>query len=471
MKNVLKLGLGLALCFVISFGVVVPAYAQEEWVPGISWAIEPQWSSAGNFSEGLAAVLVGDFYTDTWAFIDTTGNIVIEPQFSGVCEFGFSEGLAAVRMGHWPDHLWGFINTNGEMVIEPQFAVARHFVDGLASVAVVKYEDEYDDWGNTYWGFIDTAGNMVIEPQFYNAGLSGFAYGFASVQVIEAGSCPDDSRNNWAFIDMYGNEVFGRRFANHGYFSHGGLASVSTGYRILRYFNGEYQPAYSQDAYIIDANGNTVISVEFNGIVNIIDYDLFLLRETFTASPVIVDRDGNELMSVTGFIHPANDGLSRVSAEGYHGFVSVGDLNNSPDVQPAQEDEPDDTQENAPEDAPQSSARTLRFAIDSTTFTDNGTTHTLEAAPFMANDNTMIPLRVIIEAFGVEPQWNDGVITFTLGDVNHTMTIGQPLPNNMGTPVLVAGRTFVPLIYVVEALDGANARWDGNARAAYVYIY
>jgi len=117
------------------------------------------------------------------------------------------------------------------------------------------------------------------------------------------------------------------------------------------------------------------------------------------------------------------------------------------------------------------SSQILRFAIDSTTFTNNGVNSTLEAAPFIANDRTMVPLRVIIEAFGVEPQFDEGVISFTLGGANHTMTVGQPLPNNMGTPVIVADRTFVPLIFVVEALDGANARWDSNARAAYVYIH
>lgn len=118
----------------------------------------------------------------------------------------------------------------------------------------------------------------------------------------------------------------------------------------------------------------------------------------------------------------------------------------------------------------QPTARTLRFAIDSVTFTDNGTAHTLDAAPFIADGRTMVPLRNIIEAFGVEPQFNDGVITFTIGGTLHTMTIGQPLPDNMGTPVIVAARTFVPLIFVINALDGADARWDGDARAAYVYI-
>ena len=115
-------------------------------------------------------------------------------------------------------------------------------------------------------------------------------------------------------------------------------------------------------------------------------------------------------------------------------------------------------------------ARTLRFVIDSAAFTDNGVSHTLEAAPFIANDRTMVPLRVIIEALGATGlTFEDGVINFVLSGESITMTVGQPLPNNMGTPVIIAGLTFVPLAYIMEEI-GATARWDGNARAAYVYI-
>jgi len=115
-------------------------------------------------------------------------------------------------------------------------------------------------------------------------------------------------------------------------------------------------------------------------------------------------------------------------------------------------------------------ARTLRFAIGSTTFTDNGTPRTLEAAPFIAQARTMVPLRVIVEALGATNlEFDAGVITFVLSGENITMTVGQPLPGNMGTPVIVADRTFVPLRYITEEI-GATARWDGDARAAYIYM-
>jgi len=115
-------------------------------------------------------------------------------------------------------------------------------------------------------------------------------------------------------------------------------------------------------------------------------------------------------------------------------------------------------------------ARTLRFVIGSTTFYDNGVPHTSEAAPFIKERRTMVPLRFIGEALGAANfTHNAGVITFTLGNRDLSMTINEPLHDNMGTPVIVEGRTFVPLWFVIGEM-GAATRWDGDVRAVYVYV-
>ena len=119
---------------------------------------------------------------------------------------------------------------------------------------------------------------------------------------------------------------------------------------------------------------------------------------------------------------------------------------------------------------PPAADRILRFPIGSTTFTDNGASRTLEAAPFISGGRTMVPLRVIGEALGAtDLALNRGVVSLVLDGRTITMTVGQPLPGNMGTPVIIAGRTFVPLAYIIEEM-GATARWDSAARVAYIYI-
>ncbi|MCL2373466.1 MAG: copper amine oxidase N-terminal domain-containing protein [Defluviitaleaceae bacterium] len=108
----------------------------------------------------------------------------------------------------------------------------------------------------------------------------------------------------------------------------------------------------------------------------------------------------------------------------------------------------------------------LRFEVGSTTFHSNGVAGTLDAAPFNQDGRVMVPLRQIGEAIGAE------VIAFedntAIIDEIH-LPIGVPLAGGMGTPVIVDGRTFVPLGFIAGEI-GATPRWDGAVQAAYIYI-
>lgn len=100
-------------------------------------AIEARFDDAMPFSEGLAAVRVGDADDGQWGYIDPSGRFVIEPRFAGASFF--SEGLAAVTVGDFFDLYegkQGYINRAGEMVIEPRFETAWPFADGVATVCV-----------------------------------------------------------------------------------------------------------------------------------------------------------------------------------------------------------------------------------------------------------------------------------------------------------------------------------------------
>ncbi len=129
-------------------------------------AIIAQFDFATRFSEGLAGAGVGAKV----GYIDKSGNFVVVPQF-GVADLApFSEGLAAVRIGEFIAGKWGYIDKKGNVIIQAQFDAAGPFSDGLAVAAV----------GNQF-GYIDKAGMVVIPMQYASAG--SFSDGLAAVRM------------------------------------------------------------------------------------------------------------------------------------------------------------------------------------------------------------------------------------------------------------------------------------------------
>jgi hypothetical protein len=108
------------------------------------------------------------------------------------------------------------------------------------------------------------------------------------------------------------------------------------------------------------------------------------------------------------------------------------------------------------------------------TFSNNGVHTLLEVAPFITDGRTMVPFRAIATALGAEVDWEEPTRTviFLRDGITRRLPVGTPLLNQvgeyMGTPVIVDGRTLVPLQYVSVAF-GAEVRWDPVARAIYIY--
>ena len=80
-------------------------------------------------------------------FIDKKGKMVIQPQFSQAGPF--REGVAKVSLGK---DQWGYIDKNGKLIIEAKYKQAWDFNDGLAMVQL-----------NKGFGYIDKSGNNIAE--------------------------------------------------------------------------------------------------------------------------------------------------------------------------------------------------------------------------------------------------------------------------------------------------------------------
>jgi hypothetical protein len=178
--------------------------------PDGAFAVEPVYTSAGSFSDGLACV--GD--ASGYWYIDHGGNKVFGPfesahDFSGgvavvtcrpkglcllrrdgttssVQEYGhgvsFFNGCGRVQV--YVGKFVGYLDTYGNVAVAPAFSAGSTFREDRAAVKVKRK-----------WGAIDPAGNLVVELAYDESFL--FHDGVALVQR-------DGER---MFIDLTGNVV------------------------------------------------------------------------------------------------------------------------------------------------------------------------------------------------------------------------------------------------------------------------
>lgn len=242
-------------------------------------AIAPRFDEARSFSEGRAAVRVGEF----WGYIDKTGAFVDLPRFAQAEEF--REGRALVAVGGERDDdgyltgaKFGYVGRDAKFAIPAEFENANGFSEGLAFVeseAKRGYIDRsgklvisaagYSDCSSfscglaavsqdNRYGYIDKTGDLAIAFRFARA--EPFSEDLASVFLL----IPDEDRRVRAYIDPQGRIVFAHRFTNSGQF-HDGLACVQL---------GEYMPwpVYRDEWGYIDRQGKLAVKAMYNEVTD-----------------------------------------------------------------------------------------------------------------------------------------------------------------------------------------------------------
>jgi hypothetical protein len=175
------------------------------------FVVTPRYDYIGPFRDGLAVFGLGEANHRRYGFLNKNGSEAIPPVFHDAEEF--SEGLAAVRVGE----LWGYVATSGVFQITPQFdgsgkgkrwpdTRAGRFVEGFAPVWV----------GQDQYRFIDTTGAFAFDVTF------GDANSFCESRAVV------EQHNRYGFIDTDGMMVIECRFSLVRDFSEG-LARVKEG--------------------------------------------------------------------------------------------------------------------------------------------------------------------------------------------------------------------------------------------------
>ncbi len=118
----------------------------------------------------------------------------------------------------------------------------------------------------------------------------------------------------------------------------------------------------------------------------------------------------------------------------------------------------------------------IEFIIGRTTYLLNGEPFLLDAAPFVHEGRTVLPIRPVVEAIDGEISWDatERKVTIQKDDILMELWIDKPMARINGkeaqidenpnvTPMIVSGRTFLPLRYVAENL-GFAVGWDGETQ-------
>ena len=102
----------------------------------------------------------------------------------------------------------------------------------------------------------------------------------------------------------------------------------------------------------------------------------------------------------------------------------------------------------------------------------NGKKATLDSPPVIKNNRTLVPLRFISEAFGAALNWDPifQIIDIKLDNNSVRLQIGRKFAAVNGkkvmldvAPVIIKGRTMVPIRFVSESLD-AQVVWDAATK-------
>lgn len=125
--------------------------------------------------------------------------------------------------------------------------------------------------------------------------------------------------------------------------------------------------------------------------------------------------------------------------------------------------------------------RVVCFTIGSTWLTVDGQQTGMDAAAVIQNNRTLLPIRAIVEVFGGTIEWHPElqVVTLYLNRNSVSLQIANPqgYVNGVQTaidgsdarvvPVIISGRTYLPLRFVAENL-GLQVDWNQASRTATV---
>lgn len=370
-----------------------------------------------SFNEGRAAVCKGG----KWGFIDKAGTEAILPIYDQV-DSSFSNGLAAAFL----NGKWGLIDKGGNVIIP--FEYDDHIYVEEGGIYIARRD------GKNF--LLDASGKLVSDKYSYmRRETDGRIYVRKDVSGAAVG----------AYLDQNQTMLTG--------FKEFSLYPLSD-QLYLGKKSGEYPPGvvpphdYSQKFALLDSEGNNLTGFKYSNVRwgESFRNGFQVVNQQYYETAGLVNRHGAEVL-------PTIFEDIILTKEGY-AFVTIKDPDTGGNSRVGYFKIPDSFAE-------------VKGITPITVYLD-GVELYFDSEPVIKNQRTMVPLRKIFESLGAQVEWNDRTKTVSAksGDQIIKLTIGNNTASVKGSevrleaaPFIQDDRTLVPLRFVSEHL-GAEVKWD-----------
>jgi hypothetical protein len=425
-----------------------------------------------DFLDSTGAPLTETHYTNDWlwgvseetilvskdgkyGFLDLSGNEIVPLIYDNAYSFG--GGLAAVCK----NGKWGFADKTGKEVILPAFDEVRpYFNNDLIAVSI-----------DGKWGLVDKAGDIVLPVEYdyvmeYDSGFFVAKKENRSFLLDASGKLVSTEDYSSIYLDP-SSQIHVEKILNdatvNAYLDEN--ETMLTGWKefSLIYLSdqlylgakyGEYPPGvapphdYLQKFALLDSGGNNLTGFRYSNTGNFLN-NFLVVNKYYYGTAGLVNQYGAEVLPTI-----FDDIL--LTDEGY-AFITISDENSG-------------TSRVGYFKIPESFSN-IKNTKPITVYL-NGTELYFDSEPVIKNQKTMVPVRKIFNSLGASVEW-DGItktVTSGSGDKNISLTIGSDIAYVNGSeiqleaaPFLQDDITFVPLKFVSENL-GADVKWDGDLR-------
>ncbi len=223
-----------------------------------------------------------------WGYMDSEGNVMIQPQYYSACDF--SEGLGAVLFNEDEDGIeeskWSFIDKNGDIVIPSEYWCRGKFSDGLVTAEIYDersgpFIDENDRLYK-YAVCLDKNGNIAFGENFRFEYIDEFSDGYAAADYIVIN--PENNTIEGfmpVYIDRGGNivKMFGDGIKHEdidlGKFKNGFAVIKDLKYstHTISIINTDFETVFSSNEYDSINLGGNFITAKKNNKYGVVDFD------------------------------------------------------------------------------------------------------------------------------------------------------------------------------------------------------